>query len=715
MNAAQLREQLSATHRFDPQSGAFTARDVRAFAYSDGAEAEAYVAQAIRESSDVAVGSTELASRIRDWPSKYHLSPARQNLLRPVAHALRGAILEVGAGCGAITRMLGESGAAVLAVEGSAARAAIAASRCRGLDNVVVVCDNFANLRLTARFDVVTLIGVLEYSRMFLEGADPVQEMLARVRERLADGGVLLLAIENQLGAKYLAGAREDHTAVPFFGVADRYEEKGPVTFGERELRERLARAGFESVQALYPFPDYKLPSLIVTESGFAHPAFNASDAIATSMRRREPHEGRTVYPETLARDVLVRNGLGAATANSFLFIARKHAAGGALVEDSLLASGYPTDRERAYAKEARIVSEGPRIRVVRRRLYPQAQALQAPLRLHLEDEQYVAGTILYRELERIAARPGWRLDEVVSWARPFADFLAAHARDGKLPSRWFDCTPFNLIRRGSDGQLVAFDLEWENADGAPIALDRMVFRGLWNSLARLDDVEAPAAGTPTDVCTLCLAVISRLGYETGEARALEWIRGEHAFSFPASGLAPALPDAIPRFGVGGRADDRVARFKTQVYFRAADEGYAEASSCAVQVTSHAGRIAAEIPLPARGKRYAKLRLDPMDIPGIVHIARVAVADARGEVVWETRHCRPPDFEALHQLQDLSELLPRASGGTWLALGIDPYFDLAVPEAALARLDAGGRVLAEMQFLEPAQRASLDRLAGLAS
>lgn len=699
MNAAQLREQLSATHRFDPQAGVFTARDVRAFAYSDGAEAEAYVAQAIRESSDVAVGSTELASRIRDWPSKYHLSPARQNLLRPVAHALRGAILEIGAGCGAITRMLGESGATVLAVEGSAARAAIAASRCRGLDNVVVVCDNFANLRLTARFDVVTLIGVLEYSRMFLEGADPVQEMLARVRDRLADGGVLLLAIENQLGLKYLAGAREDHTAVPYYGVVDRYEAKGPVTFGERELRARLSRAGFAAQQALYPFPDYKLPAVVVTEAGFRDAAFNASDVIATTMRRREPHEGATVFSEALARDVFVRNGLGPDTANSFLFVAGKdEGARRAFLDGSVLALGYSGDRERAYAKEARIVSSQGGLRVVRRRIFPDAKPLQAPLPFRLEDEDYVPGEVLHRGLERIVARPGWSADDVTAWARPLTQFLSSHAKDGLLAPHLFDCTPFNLIRRRGDGELVAFDLEWSTPDGAFLALDRAIFRGLWNSLARVDDVAPPASGTPSDVCTICLTVMEKLGHKADERRALDWIRGEHALSDPVSGLAPRLPDAMPRFGVGGRdaTGEAARRFKVQVYFRAADEGYSEANSSAVMSATEGGRIVARIPLPARNKRYAKLRLDPMDIPGIVRIERVAVMDARGDVAWETRRCRPPDFEALHQMQDLSEQFPAMPGGTWLALGIDPYFDLAVPDAALRSLDGGGMVAVEM-------------------
>src|SRR5204863_10202573 len=106
---------------------------------------------------------------------------------------------------------------------GSLARARVAASRCRDLDNVVVLCDNFEAVDIAQRFDLVTLIGVLEYSRLYVGGDDPVQAMLGKARARLAPGGRLVLAIENQLGAKYLAGAPEDHLGEPWVGVMGGY------------------------------------------------------------------------------------------------------------------------------------------------------------------------------------------------------------------------------------------------------------------------------------------------------------------------------------------------------------------------------------------------------------------------------------------------------------------------------------------------------------
>ena len=68
--------------------------------------------------------------------------------MRPLELHSGDKVLELGCGCGAITRFLGEIGANVVAVEGSLARARVAAERCRELTNVRVVVDDllsFAN------------------------------------------------------------------------------------------------------------------------------------------------------------------------------------------------------------------------------------------------------------------------------------------------------------------------------------------------------------------------------------------------------------------------------------------------------------------------------------------------------------------------------------------------------------------------------------------
>ena len=57
-----------------------------------------------------------------------------------------------------MSRYFGETGASVIAVEGSSLRAQIAAERCRDLPNVKVVCDNIIDYISDEKFDYVTLI-----------------------------------------------------------------------------------------------------------------------------------------------------------------------------------------------------------------------------------------------------------------------------------------------------------------------------------------------------------------------------------------------------------------------------------------------------------------------------------------------------------------------------------------------------------------------------
>ncbi len=151
------------TYRYDGESLCWLRKDaVHDWAYSDGEAVEENLYRLVAECSDRSVLSEELAAKITDWPTRYYFSSRRANLLRPLEEMLRGDVLEIGAGCGAITRYLGEVAGSVTAIEPSPRRARVAAKRCEDLSGVRVVVDNLEAFETTARFDVVTLIGVLE-------------------------------------------------------------------------------------------------------------------------------------------------------------------------------------------------------------------------------------------------------------------------------------------------------------------------------------------------------------------------------------------------------------------------------------------------------------------------------------------------------------------------------------------------------------------------
>ena len=256
--------------------------------YSDGDAQERELGRILHEASDRRWDAAGLARNHNDWALEYHLSPLRANILRGLTLKDRKTVLEVGAGCGAITRYLGDQGFRVDAVEGSAARAQLAALRCHGLEGVSLVQANINDLTLpAATYDLVLFVGVLEYAGRF-SGDDcsaetAVKKMLSQAVASLTPGGVILVAIENRIGAKYLCGFSEDHLGRPWAGVAGYPTflggDAGIRTFDSAQWVNMLESMALK-YRFFYPLPDYKLPQALISEN-----ASRAPGALAVADR----------------------------------------------------------------------------------------------------------------------------------------------------------------------------------------------------------------------------------------------------------------------------------------------------------------------------------------------------------------------------------------------------------------------------------------------
>ena len=454
------------------------------FGYSDGDATETYLLEVLKQASDVSCGSVQLAKAIRDWPSEYHFSPVRHNLMRPFEILPSQQVLELGCGCGAMTRYFGETGAAVVGIEGSKRRAEIATERCRDLPNVRIHSDNFIDFRSDEKFDYVTLIGVLEYAPIYIDSPDPIEACLKHARSFLKEDGALILAIENQLGLKYFNGCNEDHRGVPYYGINGLYGSGEAETFGHRVLAEELRKVGFAVQQFYYPFPDYKVPGLVLSDAAFQRDHLNVPDLLISNVAREYPENHRRAFAEDLAWRVVGENHLIPHLANSFLVFARKDASRSE--QPNWLAKMYNRGRRRpCYEVESTIEEdEVGRLVVTKRKLHSDADTHQNAIRHIVTDSTYIKGNLLIGKIHRAMAREA-EMEELSACFRPWLDFLMARASTNNagervLPGDFADCIPANLVE-GDDDRLHYFDAEWVSGD--PVPFSWVVVRGIIYSL----------------------------------------------------------------------------------------------------------------------------------------------------------------------------------------------------------------------------------------
>ncbi len=91
-------------YRLKPATGVWSRPRFEGIDYSDGDDFERRIEVSINNASDLTVFSSELQLHCIDWPSTYHLSRIRANILKPFKITADQDILEIGAGCGAISR-----------------------------------------------------------------------------------------------------------------------------------------------------------------------------------------------------------------------------------------------------------------------------------------------------------------------------------------------------------------------------------------------------------------------------------------------------------------------------------------------------------------------------------------------------------------------------------------------------------------------------------
>jgi len=337
------------------EEGVWFLKGTAPFAYNDGDKEEKYILSAITKSKDITSDSVELESFIRDWPSKYHFSIERSFAYRSLMIKADMKVLEIGSGCGSITRYLGETGAEVLALEGSPRRARITRERTRDLDNVSVLSAPFDLVKFVGSFDLVVCNGVLEYSALFVKSEEPFEKFLKKCSHMLSPIGVLVVAIENQYGLRYFSSGKEEHTNVLYDGLHGYpARQTSARTFSRKVLLDLLEKTVGES-EVLLPIPDYKFPRALIREELSAY--VNFGELVADLQRYDFGSSVKPKLHERLVYHELGKSNLISEMSNSFFVLSGPGR--GKLYRNGWLGSIFKNPRQLGLVKRADIYVDG--------------------------------------------------------------------------------------------------------------------------------------------------------------------------------------------------------------------------------------------------------------------------------------------------------------------------------------------------------------------
>jgi len=453
------------------------------FNYSDGVREEAYLADVLRQAKDKRSNSIELKKHIRDWPSEYHLNPKRRHLLEGFQFDTSASVLEVGCGCGAITRYLGETFDQVFSVEGSLRRAEIAALRTDDLESVQVLAAPFHTLQFKKKFDLIVCVGVLEYTPSFVKSSDPYGDILAYFYEALSEKGTLLLAIENQFGFKYFSGAPEDHTSRQFEGIEGYPNFRNKVqTFGRKALEKQLEKARFQSQRFFFPFPDYKLPSLVLSEQVLeSYPELNVGELISNFKYEGKYFNYSSLFDETLTWPLLSQNSLIPHLANSFLVVANRSSESPFILNEPEIVFWSSEHRKPEFQTKAVVSSQDNKLKVKKSMCYDTPQQW---LSLQKTEHDWQNGRSLalvwYQNLRSEAYSLTLFQEDIQRWLHLFTDVFPIPS-DKKIEGTLVDACPWNVIRTTETLHLI--DEEWYF--DVPISVSYLFIRSLFHFFIR--------------------------------------------------------------------------------------------------------------------------------------------------------------------------------------------------------------------------------------
>jgi hypothetical protein len=423
------------------------------------------IKEILQKTSNRCSNSPELDKQWVFWPTEYHLSSARSNILKALDLSKVNTALELGCLCGAMTRYLGEQGIVVDAVEEKLQRADIAKLRCHDLDNVNICHLPLEQLKIPENtYDAIFLIDALANAQ---RGSKPgcnsersIVKLLHRVGKGLKTNGIIFMATHNRMGLKYWLGASEDYYGGAHKGLDGYAQHQYICAHSKKKWEGVLEKAGMGHYRFIYPFPDHKLAEVILAEDYIQSDPYSHSLLYRIRSRDYHSHQWEPIDDEYLRWRSLHRSGYLQDFANSFLIVVSKN--------EKRLNDFFPYD----FIKFSN-PSKNPKYltvtfkqkndeRVIKKTVSSGKQKQGADFIDHhpIESNYYKGPLLSSRWICALMDRGN--LSEFNGLLKAYYVFLGQYSKQFENSGLLLDLLPFNIVVDNM-GRYRTFDLEWES------------------------------------------------------------------------------------------------------------------------------------------------------------------------------------------------------------------------------------------------------------
>lgn len=232
-----------------------------------------------------------LCQEIPRWLYLQEYSKRRTNIARWIDIDAGDSILEVGAGCGAVTRYLSEAAKMVLCVEYSPLKAEIHQKRFSNMENVRTFCDEHELQNANPSFDKIFVWEVKAKT------VDDFTQQLKTLMSMLKTNGTMYVGIDNRFALRRWAG----------------YQDKKPFCISKSQLIYVINLMEEFDTHLYYPYPDYEYMMALYSDEHLPMQGELTENVVPAV------EEYRAYFDEADLFDEVIQNGEFSHYANSYL------------------------------------------------------------------------------------------------------------------------------------------------------------------------------------------------------------------------------------------------------------------------------------------------------------------------------------------------------------------------------------------------------------